>query len=320
MNEQEKTETAVATVSKRPMAVGPRGLEIQSLDDIWRLAQAVAKSGFAPKGITSPEAIMVAVQMGLEVGLTPMASLQNIAVINGRPSIYGDAALAVVRASGLCAEFYEAPNGRSGDDAGWRAVCRRTDSKRESGWEFTIADAKRAGLWGKEGPWRQYPERMLMFRARAFALRDAFGDVLKGLRTVEEMRDTPPAIEVNGDQAEIAFVPASRLPDDPKPEPRRRRTTPTPEPTPEPAHEQPAAPAPAAPEITGTPYDRVVALLTRDDIMEDEVIGIARRKSYCKPEQSTLLEFSDARLQTLLANWDVIAAQIRIDRKAGVTT
>jgi hypothetical protein len=56
---------------------------------------------------------------------------------------------------------------------------------------FSVADAKLAGLWGKSGPWSQYPERMLLFRARGFNLRDNFGDVLKGLRTHEELRDIP---------------------------------------------------------------------------------------------------------------------------------
>jgi hypothetical protein len=56
---------------------------------------------------------------------------------------------------------------------------------------FSVADAKRAGLWGKSGPWTQYPRRMLQLRARGFALRDAFPDVLKGLVTAEEAQDYP---------------------------------------------------------------------------------------------------------------------------------
>jgi len=51
---------------------------------------------------------------------------------------------------------------------------------------FSIEDAKRAGLWQKPGPWTDYPDRMLMMRARAFALRDAFPDVLMGLYLREE--------------------------------------------------------------------------------------------------------------------------------------
>ena len=36
-----------------------------------------------PKSIETPEAVFVAMQMGAEIGLSPMASVQNIAVIKG---------------------------------------------------------------------------------------------------------------------------------------------------------------------------------------------------------------------------------------------
>ncbi len=50
-------------------------------------------------------------------------------------------------------------------------------------------DAKKAGLWGKAGPWSQYPKRMLQMRARSFALRDKFADALSGLIMAEEAQD-----------------------------------------------------------------------------------------------------------------------------------
>ena len=55
---------------------------------------------------------------------------------------------------------------------------------------FTLEDAKRAGLLGKQGPWTQYTKRMLQLRARGFALRDKFADVLKGMIAAEEALDT----------------------------------------------------------------------------------------------------------------------------------
>jgi len=56
---------------------------------------------------------------------------------------------------------------------------------------FSLEEAKRAGLTGKQGPWTQYPKRMLQMRARGFALRDAFPDALRGVVSAEEARDTP---------------------------------------------------------------------------------------------------------------------------------
>jgi hypothetical protein len=122
--------------------------------------------------------------------------LQNTAVINGRPAIYGDAALALVRASGLLDSYVEEEVGEPGKDThGYKITVTRKGSAASSE-TFTVADAKQAKLWGKSGPWTDYPRRMLKFRARGFILRDQFGDVLKGLRTVEEARDIAPEINV----------------------------------------------------------------------------------------------------------------------------
>lgn len=180
----------ITTVQKNQISVSNKGLQLSTLDDMWRFALCVVKSGFAPKGMEKPESVLIAVEMGYEVGLSPMAALQNTAVVNGRPTIYGDAALALVRGSGLL-EFYEEKQvGAKGkDDFGYCVTAKRKGDSSSYAEAFTVADAKTAGLWGKPGPWTQYPARMLKFRARGFLLRDAFGDVLKGMRTYEEARD-----------------------------------------------------------------------------------------------------------------------------------
>ena len=167
------------------------GLIPHDLDQLWRLATMMAKSGMMPKGIQTPEAVAVAVQMGLEVGLSPMSAVQNIAVINGRPSLWGDSVLALVRASGFLDSFDERIDGDGGQMV---AVCIAKRSGQESFIErtFSVNDAKTAGLWDKPGPWSQYPKRMLQMRARSWCLRDGFGDVLKGLRVAEEVIDITP--------------------------------------------------------------------------------------------------------------------------------
>jgi hypothetical protein len=122
-----------------------------------------------------------------------MQSLQCIAVINGRPTIWGDAALALVQSSPVCEFISEAVEG-DGDQMVATCVAKRRGYPTPSAVKFSVADAKRAGLWGKSGPWTQYPKRMLQLRARGFALRDAFPDVLKGLVTAEEAQDYPTAV------------------------------------------------------------------------------------------------------------------------------
>ena len=188
----ETPKTVITTTAPKPLInYGAQGVKLASLEDAFRFANAIVASGFAPRGMEKPEAVLVAIQLGAELGLTPMAALQNTAVINGRPAIYGDAALALVRASGLLESFNEEEVGEAGKDSfGIKVTATRRDGSKGSE-TFTVADAKAAKLWGKSGPWTDYPRRMLKFRARGFVLRDVFGDVLKGLRTAEEVRDYP---------------------------------------------------------------------------------------------------------------------------------
>jgi hypothetical protein len=167
------------------------GLALQSFDDAFRFAKMVAASEFAPKDFRGKaESCLLAIQHGSEVGLSPMQSLQSIAVINGRPTIWGDAALALVQASPVCEFVYETIDG-DGDQMAAVCQAKRRGYAKPTIVTFSVADAKKAGLWGKSGPWQQYPRRMLQLRARGFALRDAFPDVLRGLVTAEEAQDYP---------------------------------------------------------------------------------------------------------------------------------
>lgn len=184
------SENTTLDTPKTTISATKNGLQFRTLEEIWRFSNCVVRSGFAPKGMDKPESVVIALEMGMEIGLPPMASLQNIAVINGRPSIYGDAALAVVRGSGLLEYYKEEEIGEAGRDTfGYKVSAKRNGDDMVYSEIFTVADAKAAQLWGKSGPWSQYPRRMLKFRARGFLLRDAFGDVLKGLRTAEEVQD-----------------------------------------------------------------------------------------------------------------------------------
>ncbi|HFD16302.1 MAG TPA: hypothetical protein ENJ38_08370 [Rhodospirillales bacterium] len=170
-------------------AVPARRQDINSMiprdfDQALKAAEVLAKSSIVPKDFqNNPGNVLVAIQWGMELGLPPLQAMQNIAVINGRPALWGDAVLALVRASGLLEAIEEEVT-----DAGARCTVKRRGEAPVTR-EFTAEDAKRAGLLGKAGPWQQYPKRMLQMRARAFALRDVFPDVLKGMAVAEEIAD-----------------------------------------------------------------------------------------------------------------------------------
>lgn len=177
-------------------------------------AQLVAKtmvdSGCIPDWHYSQKSpiasVMMCLQKGIEVGLTPTESLQKICRINGVLAIWGDAALGLCKVSPdyeYCRETY--------DPITLTATC---EVKRKG--EPTVIriyskeDAQKAGLWGKmhkkknkEGKWYEVPscwvtcdKRMLQLRARGFGLRDCFPHVLLGLYLVEEFAGTD-EIEIN---------------------------------------------------------------------------------------------------------------------------
>ena len=165
----------------------------KSMGEAIEFSKMISSSGMVPAAYKGkPQDILVAIQWGYEVGLQPMQALQNIAVINGKPSVYGDAAIALVKADPRCRGVKETIEG-GGDNMVARCVVRRAygDEIEETEATFSVDDAKRAKLWGKQGPWSQYPKRMLAMRARGFAIRDAFPDAMKGMITAEEAQDYP---------------------------------------------------------------------------------------------------------------------------------
>ena len=165
----------------------------KSMGEAIEFSKMISSSGMVPAAYKGkPQDILVAIQWGYEVGLQPMQALQNIAVINGKPSVYGDAAIALVKADPRCRGVKETIEG-DGDNMIARCVVRRAygDEIEETEATFSVEDAKRAKLWGKQGPWQQYPKRMLSMRARGFAIRDAFPDAMKGMITAEEAQDYP---------------------------------------------------------------------------------------------------------------------------------
>lgn len=179
----------------KPTAIvaGNRGLVLSSLDEMWRAAGAFHKSSMFSQTHDSQEKIFVAMQCGAEVGLAPIQSLTSIAVINGRPAMWGDAIPGLIWASGLMESLVETIEGE-GDAMVARCVAKRRGVADAIERAYSVDDAKTAKLWGKMGkygptPWVTNPKRMLQMRARAFCLRDGFADVLKGLQVSEEVMD-----------------------------------------------------------------------------------------------------------------------------------
>lgn len=171
----------------------------QSIEDVFRVSKGVVQSGLAPEALIKgkdPEqaamAVAVAIMSGAELGLKPMVALRSFTVINGKPALFGDGLINVVRQSGKVTYLRTGCETRDGMMVGW-CEAKRNDNDEEKRVEFSEADAKRAGLWQSSGstPWAKYPQRMLAWRAAGWCLRELFGDVLGGIRDEYEAEDSP---------------------------------------------------------------------------------------------------------------------------------
>jgi len=172
-----------------------------SFEDVQRMARMAITAGlFKGDRKDTAEALhgkaTMAIMQGLEVGLPPMQAIQQIAVINGRCVIWGDAVPALLWAHGF--RIKEWMDGRVA-----HCTVTRPDGEQITR-QFSEADARKARLWddratvtktwdGKseqkpnDSPWFRFPERMLQMRARGFAVRDGAPDVLRGIYMREEV-------------------------------------------------------------------------------------------------------------------------------------
>lgn len=189
---------AVSTISSTIAQKGGFSLAPQNLAEAMQFAEILSNSTIVPKDYQrNPGNVLVALQWGAEIGLAPLQAMQNIAVINGRPAVWGDSMLAIVKGSGLLVSIKE-------EVTETEATCTiQRKGEAPAVRTFSQADAQKANLWGKQGPWSQYPKRMMQMRARAWALRDVFPDVLRGVGIAEEVRDIPPAPEKNMGPVEV---------------------------------------------------------------------------------------------------------------------
>lgn len=186
MNEFEQ-QSALTVRQSKPIDLSPRTFE-----EALTFSQYLADSDMVPKDFKGkPGNCLIAMQWGAELGLKALQALQSLAVINGRPTLWGDAVIALARSSPVCEYVIE-------EDDGHTAVCKvKRRGEPEQSRAFSVDDARAAGLHGKQGPWATYPKRMRQMRARAFALRDVFPDVLRGLSIAEEVMDFQPIAQAS---------------------------------------------------------------------------------------------------------------------------
>jgi hypothetical protein len=187
-------ELLAITPSREIQPIAPK-----TLDEAFRYAQMVVRAGLAPdsydtNGAADPQKVVIGILAGSELGVPPMQALKGIAIINKRACIWGDLAVALIQRQNVVANTEQTYTGDEGTDeyTAHYTIWRKGQDNPYEG-HFSVKDAKRAGLWmnARKQPWVNYPNIMLMRRARAFALRDGFADCLAGLAIAEEAQDLP---------------------------------------------------------------------------------------------------------------------------------
>jgi len=188
------------------LSTAPRKVEVvtsdsgvllpRNFDEAWRLAKMYSDSGILPKAYDKPEKVMTGMQYALELGLKPLSSLRQIAVIHGTPSVFGDLPLSLALSKGLVEsldEYWIDKDGKKICAANnnltaevFAAVCimKRKGDPIPIETFFTKDEANKAGLF-KNAVWTSYTKRMLRYRARSQALKDKFPDALNGLAIAE---------------------------------------------------------------------------------------------------------------------------------------
>lgn len=164
-------------------------VQVQTLDMCRQLGHHYAQTDMVPKQYRGkPEDAAVAIQWGMEIGLQPLQALQNVAVVNGNATLWGDALVALVKQSGQC-EYLTT----QWDEPAMTAIVstKRKGEPTEETRTYSMADAEKAGLAGRQ-TYQQHGKRMIQARARSHVLRDVYADLLKGFQVrevVEEDRD-----------------------------------------------------------------------------------------------------------------------------------
>lgn len=197
------TELATITEGKKivrsddPNAIfSPEGLK-QALT----VCQHFMASQALPQSYKTPQAVLMAIQAGRELGMKPIESINGMMVINGQIKLWGTALTGRITQLGYRIKW--------GDCTAEAANVSVVDPNgNETGVEtYTIEEAKTAGLLGKQN-WRGHAKTMLRWRALGNCIKFNFPHLLQGYSLVE---DDDNVDQVQGDRVIINQDNASQL-------------------------------------------------------------------------------------------------------------
>lgn len=163
------------------------------MNQSFRMANMISKSGLVPDSYkNSPENCLIAIDLGNRMGMSPMAVMQNLYIVKGKPAWSGSFCAGVINGSGRFTPLEYQWVGEPGKMTyGCRAVAKRlNDGVTCYGGLVTMQTAQDEGWLQKPGSkWKTMPEQMLQYRAASFFAKVHCSDYLLGIPTIEEVHD-----------------------------------------------------------------------------------------------------------------------------------
>ena len=186
-----------------PMAKSGFSLVAGNFEEAMKIANMLAGSKLVPQQYQGhPEDVLIACSWGESLGLKPLSALNAIAVVNGRPQLFGDALKALIMKHGTIEENWDNEQGI------WTMTAHRKGFP-DVTWSYGYNDAIAAGhvsynpqsnTFGlgarKSEAWVKYTKRMCQLKCRNFVIRDAFPDVIQGIDIEGSDDDAMPISEV----------------------------------------------------------------------------------------------------------------------------
>ena len=281
--------------------IGPNGVELPDIDAMFRFAKCYLQSGLAPASYKNEQQLVIAWARARELGIPYLQAVEGMSVINGRIGLMGDLALALAERSGELEDKRVRYTGE-GDELTCFLELKRKGREWKQ-WSFSVKEARSAQIYDRSAVWRQYPRRMTYYRALGFALRDEFGDVLRGMKTTEELQDYPEETTKRKTKYDLhkPVVESVLANEEPKPAAR----VPVPEPV-----EQ----APLAPKAFGA-VEKLREILAQEGISESKVMEVLTSPMVrlAEPEATKLEDVPPESLKRVIEDIDnlkLLSAQL----------
>lgn len=162
-----------------------------SFELIQRQANLLAKSDLVPKEFKGKVAnCVIALEMAQRVGASPMAVMQNLYIVHGKPSWSSQFIIAAINNTRKYSPLRFDIKGEGMQQSCRAWAIEKGTGERLEGPEVTMQMAKDEGWIDKNGSkWKTMPELMMRYRAGTFFGRLYAPEVLMGMQTVDEIHD-----------------------------------------------------------------------------------------------------------------------------------